>query len=72
MVTTTMRPVKVLREQNKKGVRFSKVDNQDIDFVAEEKKSQRRWSIVKVEKVSQGSDPGSDRGSYRREYLSTS
>mmetsp|Transcript_26899 Transcript_26899/g.48916 ORF Transcript_26899/g.48916 Transcript_26899/m.48916 type:complete len:192 (-) Transcript_26899:448-1023(-) len=50
MVTTTMRPVKVLREQNKKGVRFSKVDNQDIDFVAEEKKSQRRWSIVKVEK----------------------
>jgi hypothetical protein len=72
MVTTTMRPVKVLREQNKKGVRFSKVDNQDIDFVAEEKKSQRRWSIVKVEKVSQGSEPGSDWGSYRREYLSTS
>lgn len=55
--TTMQCPVNVLRQQNNKVVRFSKVDNKDIDFVAEEKKSQRRWSIVKVEKVSQGFDP---------------
>ena len=59
MATTTMqRPVNVLQQQDNKGVRFTKVDNNDIDFVAEEKKSQRRWSIVKAQKVSQGFDWG--------------
>lgn len=56
MADTTNSMHKVPKPQDKRGVRFGKVDDKDIDFVAEENKSQRRWSIVKAEKVSQGLD----------------
>ena len=53
------RPVNVVKQQeNNRRVRFGKVDGLDIDFVVEDKKSQRRLSIVKAEKVSHGFDLG--------------
>lgn len=52
MITTTMlQRLKVLKQSNDGRVRFSKVDDKDIDFEAEEKKAQRRLKSVKLEKV---------------------